>query len=315
VGRSVLFLGVDGGGTRCRARLTDAAGTVLGAGAAGPANLRLGLDVAFGAVRDATRQSLAQAGLADDEALIIACLALAGASEPCEAAAARSYRDHPFRHMVITTDAHAACVGAHAGGDGGVIIVGTGSIGWAILGGRHYRVGGWGFPVSDEGSGAWLGCAALRRALAALDGRAAWTPLLRRVCDRFASDPHAMVRWMGTARPRDFATLAPLVVECAARPDQAARALMQRAAAHIDALAARLIAHGATRLALAGGLARSIEPWLADDIRARLVTPAGDALDGALQLARSAAAPVTAHPRVEGRMAQAGGAPAGGRAA
>jgi hypothetical protein len=98
-----------------------------------------------------------------------------------------------------------------------------------------------------------------------------------------------MVRWMGSARPRDFATLAPLVVECAARADAAARPLMRRAARHIDTLAARLAAHGATRLALAGGLARSIEPWLADGTRARLVAPAGDALDGALRIARSAA--------------------------
>jgi glucosamine kinase len=171
VGDPLLLLGVDGGGTGCRARLTDTAGTLLGSGAAGPANIRLGLETAFSAVRDAARQCLAEAGRSSDDAPIIACLALAGASEPAEAAAAQSYPNHPFQRMLITTDAHAACVGAHGGRDGGVVIVGTGSIGWAILGGRHYRVGGWGFPVSDEGSGAWLGCAALRRALAALDGR------------------------------------------------------------------------------------------------------------------------------------------------
>jgi glucosamine kinase len=289
VGETVLFIGVDGGGTGCRARLTDAAGTLLGEGAAGPANIRLGLEAAFGAVREATRQCLAEAGLSSDPP-IAACLALAGASEPAEAAAARSCRNHPFRRLLVTTDAHAACVGAHRGRDGGVVIVGTGSIGWAILGGRHYRVGGWGFPVSDEGSGAWLGCEAVRRALEAHDGRAAWTDLLRRVSARLGSDPHAMVRWMGAARPRDFAALAPLVVEHAARADAAARTLMQQAAGHIDALAQRLAAHGATRLALAGGLARSIEPWLDRTTRVRLVAPAGDALDGALQLARSASA-------------------------
>ncbi len=256
---------------------------------AGPANIRLGLEPAFSAVRDATLQCLAGAGLALDQAPLVACLAMAGASEPAEAAAAQSYRKHPFQRMLITTDAHAACVGAHGGRDGGVVIVGTGSIGWAILGGRHYRVGGWGFPVSDEGSGAWLGCAALRRALAALDGRAGWTGLLRRVSDRFGSDPHAMVRWMGSAHPRDFAALAPLVVEHAAGSDAAARALMQRAARHVDTLAERLAGHGATRIALAGGLARSIEPWLDGDTRGRLVVPAGDAVDGALRLARSAA--------------------------
>jgi len=217
VGKTLHFLGVDGGGTSCRARLADAAGAVLGTGAAGPANIRLGLEAAFGAVREATRQCLAEAGLAPDGTSMVACLAMAGASEPAEAAAARSYRDHPFRRMLITTDAHAACVGAHRGRDGGVVIVGTGSIGWAILGGEHYRVGGWGFPVSDEGSGAWLGCEAVRRALEALDGRAEWTGLLRQVSGRFGDDPHAMVRWMASARPRDYAALAPLVVGHAAR--------------------------------------------------------------------------------------------------
>jgi glucosamine kinase len=287
VGEQLLFLGVDGGGTRCRARLVDAAGTPLGAGAAGPANLRLGLDAAFGAVRAATRQCLFEAGLPGD-APMVACLALAGASEPAEAAAARSYSNHPFRRMLVTTDAHAACVGAHRGRDGGVVIVGTGSIGWAILGGRHCRVGGWGFPVSDEGSGAWLGCEAVRRALAAHDGRIEWTALLRRVFEACGSSPHAIVRWMGAAAPRDFAALAPLVVDAAARSDVAACELMRLAAGHIDALAARLAALGAKRLALAGGLARSIEPWLDRATRERLVVPAGDARDGAVQLARAA---------------------------
>jgi glucosamine kinase len=307
VGRTLHFLGIDGGGTSCRARLADAAGTVLGTGAAGPANIRLGLEAAFGAVREAVRQCLAEAGLAARDTAMVACLAMAGASEPAEAAAARRYRHHPFRRMLVTTDAHAACVGAHRGRDGGVVIVGTGSIGWAIRGGEHYRVGGWGFPVSDEGSGAWLGCEAVRGALEALDGRAQWTGLRRHVSDRFGGDPHAMVRWMASARPRDYAALAPLVVEHAALSDPAARTLMQAAAAHIDALAACLAAHGAARLALAGGLAASIEPWLAPATRARLVEPAGDALDGALQLAQElvqelarGAAPVMPAPALTG---------------
>jgi glucosamine kinase len=287
VGETLHFLGVDGGGTRCRARLADAEGRVLGEGTAGAANIRLGLEEAFKAVHEAAGQCLAEARLRSD-APMAACLALAGAGEPAEAAAARAYGGHRFQRMLITTDAHAACVGAHPGGEGGVLIVGTGSIGLAIVAGREYRVGGWGFPVSDEGSGAWLGCEALRRTLWAHDGRAAWTPLLRCIAEDFGSSPHTAVRWMGSARPRDFAALAPVVVGHARRSDAAACDLLRRAASYIDGLAARLIQHGATRLALAGGLAESIEPWLSAETRRRLVAPAGDALDGALQLARSA---------------------------
>ena len=180
MGEQILFLGVDGGGTGCRARLADRAGTVLGEGVAGPANIRVSLEEGIRSVLDAAGQCLAQAGASFDDP-IVACLALAGASEPREAAAAHAACKHRFRRAIVTTDAHAACVGAHGGEDGGIVIVGTGSIGWAVHGGRSTRVGGWGFPVSDEGGGAWLGCEAVRRTLWAHDGRAAWSPLLRAV--------------------------------------------------------------------------------------------------------------------------------------
>ena len=36
-----LFLGIDGGGTGCRAVLADAQGRQLGLGAAGPANISI----------------------------------------------------------------------------------------------------------------------------------------------------------------------------------------------------------------------------------------------------------------------------------
>jgi hypothetical protein len=63
--------------------------------------------------------------------------------------------------------------------------------------------------------------------------------------------------------------------------------IMRVAAGHIDAIAARLGDHGAARLALMGGLAAAIAPWLGENTRARLVPPAGDALDGALRIARA----------------------------
>lgn len=282
---TALLLGVDGGGTGCRARLTNLNGDVLGEEAAGPANIRFGIKESFAAVMNATEACLEQAGLTLDDAEIVACLALAGASEPTHLAAARAYT-LPFSHTLLTTDAHAACVGAHGGRNGGIIVVGTGSVGWGIVGGREHRVGGWGFPVSDEGSGAWLGCEAARRALWAYDGRGPWTGLTKKMIERFEGDPHAIVRWMGQARPRDFAALAPLVLDYAQRGDVVACELMRDAAHHVDTMAEQLVALGVPRLALAGGLAESMEPWLAPTTREVLVPPEGDALSGALRLAR-----------------------------
>ena len=189
---------------------------------------------------------------------------------------------------MFVTDAQAACIGAHGGRDGGIIVIGTGSIGWAELNGRQHRVGGWGWPISDEGSGTWLGCEALRRTLWACDRRVAWTPLLRSLLAKFRSDPHAIVDWMTGALPKDFASFAPEIIEHAAADDPVAIELLQLAGAHVDALAQALVRLGVDRLCLVGGLAGSIEPWLAETTRRHLVAPRGDAVAGALQLARDA---------------------------
>jgi glucosamine kinase len=287
--KRLLLLGVDGGGTSCRARLANLDGRILAEGTAGPANIRVGLDESLAAVREVTSQCLRQAKVPSANCTIVACLALAGACQPSTLTRAQT-RSLPFDHAIFTSDARAACVGAHVGQDGGILIVGTGSIAWAIAGPREYRVGGWGFPISDEGSGAWLGCEALRRVLWAHDGVVPWTDLLQTLLDRFGADPHAVVRWMGSARPRDYAGLAPDIIAHVREGDAAACDLIRTAAAHIDRMAARLISLDVKRLSLMGGLAPHIEPFLSDKTQATLVRAKGDALSGALFLARAEAA-------------------------
>ena len=291
--KDLLLLGVDGGGTRCRARLSTGAGTVLAEAVSGPANLRLGLERSFAAVIDAAAQCLRDADLSEsDMSRMVACLALAGASEPDHAAAA-SEREHPFQRVTMTTDAHAACIGAHSGRDGGIVIAGTGTIGWAMVQGKVHRIGGWGLPISDEGSGAWLGNELLRRVLWACDGRVPWTPLLRGVFADFGDTPHAILDWVAAAQPSDLGAHAPRIVAHAAEGDAAAIELLSRAAGHIDALAERLVACGADRVSLMGGLAAPLRPWLAPATQSHLVEPAGDALSGALTLARRVAGDLT----------------------
>jgi glucosamine kinase len=284
-----LLVGVDGGGTRCRARLCAASGARLADAVTGPANIRLGFKPAMIAVMSAIEQCLDQAGLSRrDMDRIHACLALAGASEPTQLALARRQK-YPFAQTILVTDAQAACVGAHRGGDGGVIIVGTGTIGWGEVEGRQLRVGGWGLPISDEGSGAWLGCEALRHVLWAHDGRVPWTGLLDELFNHFRREPHAIVRWTARASPRDYGSFAPLVVSHASKQDPVAIELMRRAAGHVDALAARLLAANVRPLALVGGLANIMAQWVSPGTRTHLIQPAGDALDGAIALARNAA--------------------------
>jgi glucosamine kinase len=284
----VLLLGIDGGGTRCRARLTDWQGRILGQATAGPANIRYGLQESLAAVIAVTRQCLNEAALPEVHERIVACLALAGACEPATLLRAQAVR-LPFGRAHLTSDARAACTGAHGGQDGAIVIVGTGSIGWGLVAGRKVRAGGWGFPLSDAGSGAWLGSNALAQVLHAYDGLRPWTDFLRALFHRFEVDAYAIVRWMRTAKPRDYAAIAPLIASHAEQGDAAALELMRSAAFHIDALAVRMLQFGAPRLSLLGGFSDSIKPYLPEHTRQQLISPMGDALSGALAIARTEA--------------------------
>ena len=78
-GAAALFLGVDGGGTGCRARLEDSSGVVLGLGQSGPATARLGLSETWDSVREAFAMAIAEARLEPpDLSRIRAAVGIAG---------------------------------------------------------------------------------------------------------------------------------------------------------------------------------------------------------------------------------------------
>ena len=94
---------------------------------------------------------------------------------------------------------------------------------------------------------------------------------------------------MGGAGPREYASIAPIIVAHAQQCDPAGRELMDSAAKHIDAMAARLVELGAPRLSLMGGLSDAVQRYVSEETRNRLVPASGDALSGALRLAREEA--------------------------
>ena len=280
-----LFLGIDGGGSRCRARLEASDGRVLGHGVSGPATMRLGFGAARESLLAATRAALAEAKLAEDALKnVYAGIGLAGTGVPGARETLEAWR-HPFAGAWFEGDGYLALLGAFGGGDGGIVVVGTGSIGITYQD-RTVRVGGYGFPVSDEGSGADLGLNALRHALRTLDGRAEASALSKAVLARFAGDAAAISDWQEKASATDYATLAPLVVEHARAGDDAARRLMRQSAKDISELVAALFAKGAPRVALVGGLAEHVKAYMPPDAAARLTTPQADAMAGGILLVK-----------------------------
>ena len=281
-----LFLGIDGGGTRCRARIRDGAGRLLGEGEGGPANIYQDLGGAAASVLDATRQAAERGGLAASSLEgLHAGLGLAGLIV-AETAPRLRAAGLAFGSLAIALDAQAACLGAHGGADGSIVIAGTGSAGFAILGGKPKGIGGWGFALGDAGSGAIMGREAVRRAVLAIDGLTIWSPLLEQVLAVLGREQTVLAAWAKSARPVDYAQFAPEVLTGAATGDFHARQIVRKAAGAIADLASQLKTMGAPRLSLLGGLAEPLAPFLAQEVRGLFEPPLADAMDGAILLAR-----------------------------
>ena len=277
-----FFLGVDGGATRCRARLRDTSGRELGHGVGPASNIYVDFDAAMRVVRE-TIDSVIAAGAAARQEIALG-LGLAGVSDDREAQrVAAALPD--FAGVVVVNDAVAACVGANGLGDGGLIIAGTGSAGIARVGATTTIIGGRGFHLGDDGSAARLGEAALRATLRALDGLEPMSGLARALAHHFGGDPLRMSRWAAGAKPRDYGAFAPQILDLAKSGDARARDIAGEAARAIATLANALNALGAERIALVGGLGEPLRPYLPPDLARRLVRPRRDAVDGAILLA------------------------------
>ncbi|MGL4812119.1 MAG: BadF/BadG/BcrA/BcrD ATPase family protein [Beijerinckiaceae bacterium] len=281
----VFLIGIDGGGTRCRARVTDAQGHVRGEGTGGPASLRLGAESAWAGIHAAMQAALDQAHADPSRDALYAGFGLAGFSrvETRKAVLSRLSR---FRAAGCISDGMAACLGAHGGADGGVVIAGTGSIALAVRAGAEIRIGGYGIPVSDEGSGAAIGVAVMASVLRACDGRLPRTNFHEAVLTQFPEGVAGIVAWVDRASGTDYATFAPLAFEYAALGDGEARRIVAQAAKDIAGLVDALEARGVTRISLLGGLSKPLQLFLPDATQTLLHAPQGDACDGALIIAR-----------------------------
>ncbi len=279
------YLGVDAGGTSSKSRLTDEKGTLLGAGKGRPANTNIGVDELHARLLDVCLQATRSAGLPDDDLSRVRCgMGIAGITRMGMRSRLQQL-EFPFAHVQYTSDAMIANLGAHMGGDGAVLIIGTGSIGLIKRGEDSYSIGGYGFPISDEGSGAALGLSALRHALRAMDGRTKPTPFSQAITRQFDHAIPQFIAWMDEAAPGDYAAFAPLVMDYADNGDEIALSIVRDAALHIERFIETIISKGASRCVLMGGLAERIRPWLRARTVALLQEPLGDALDGALILA------------------------------
>lgn len=304
-----LYLGVDGGGTNCRVRLADENLVTLAEVTNGRSNLQLeGGDPAFRAISDGTRDVFAAANINFAEtANTYACFGMAGGRMHTarEAFAARPW---PFAGVKVHDDIDIAHAGALGGQDGAVIIVGTGSAGLAFVGGERFQVGGWGFQVGDQMSGAILGRELVRTAVEAQDGLVPSSPLTEAVIAELGGGNQAVMTWsFGTEKnvkivgedgskdhddlligraPAEYGKFMRLLVSHYEQGDPVAVRLMELQFSYIENYANWFKARGAAKMAIVGGFGARLFPLLQKRFGDFVALPLYEPLHGAVLLAR-----------------------------
>lgn len=282
---TLYYVGIDGGGTSCRARIRDEQGNFIGEAKSGSANIMLGADVAMKSIVDAITQAALQGGLSSkDFSEMHIGLALAGAEHKSSWQTFMAL-PHPFASMVLNTDAYGACVGAHNGDDGAIMIAGTGSCGIYLTNGEQHVVGGREFPISDQGGGAVMGLRLVQQVLLAEDGIIDKTPLCTHVMAHFNHDVDQVVEWSKTALPRDYGQFSPAIFEHAAQGDSLAISMLKQTASDVEMFLLALNRKGAARICLMGSIAERIIKWLSPPVQNWVVEPQFDAIEGALMFA------------------------------
>jgi len=271
-------LGIDAGGTKTVCLLADDRGTVLAEGRGRGANLQASGELELEKVLyEVMAQAIGDRPWRADAI----CLGIAGADRQDDVQTVRSImrRISPGSRVLVVNDALVALEAAAPGAPGIVIIAGTGSIAYGRNArGSAARAGGWGHILGDEGSGYWIGRAALAAVVREADGRGPATALSGAVLEHFGAETAGALIHLVYHRdvPRTHvAALGPIVQTAASSGDAVARDILERAAEEL-VLAARSVA---SRLemrgepfpfVLAGGIFRVV-PWLVDELGRRLL--------------------------------------------
>lgn len=257
------FLGIDGGGTKTTCAIGDESG-ILATSRSGGSNLvRLGEAATRAGLHDAIRQACSMAGI-EPSAVTGACVGAAGAAHPeIQQRMAQIVSEVLSCRIVVVGDMEIALQAAFGSGPGVITIAGTGSIAYGRDSqGATARAGGWGFAVSDEGSGQWIGRHGLSRALRAKDEREN-PPLLARILSAWhLLSIDDLVPAANASPPPDFSKLFPVVLAAADAGDPLARSVLSQAGEELAQLAGivlRRIFNGPepnVPLAMAGGVFR-----------------------------------------------------------
>jgi glucosamine kinase len=257
-----IYLGIDGGGSKTSCLIGDET-TLLGTGTAAGSNLiRAGEAQARESLASALRQACTVANLKPAQ-ITRACVGLAGAARPEISELARQIVSELVPGEIqVVGDMVIALEAAFGSGPGVIVIAGTGSIAYGRnREGQIARAGGWGFAISDEGSGHWMGRAAAAAALRAWDENNGETvPLLDSLIQSWRLKTREQLVLAANATPApDFAALFPTVLALADSGDRVSCDVLTQAGGQLANLAGIVVRRlftnsGPVPVAMSGGV-------------------------------------------------------------
>jgi N-acetylglucosamine kinase-like BadF-type ATPase len=241
-----FYLGIDSGGTKTRCAVADERAVLATAVSGGSNVVRLGESAAREALHSGIHQACAAAKVLPRQIESI-CIGASGGARPEIAAKIRAVLaelDPQFTpaRVEIVGDNVIALEAAFGSGPGAIANAGTGSFVYGRdAAGRTARAGGWGFAVSDEGSGQWIGRQAVSALLHARD-RQQETALTALIFEAWKlADIDALIQYANSTPPPEFPRLFPVVVKAAEAGDAVAHDLLTRAGSELASLAAIVV--------------------------------------------------------------------------
>ncbi len=246
------IIGMDGGGTKTHAVITDQKGMIRAEHVSGPSNFQIiGVEKAAETIFSLIEMCCDSVDCRiSDIAAVVCGLTGAGRTGDQErmAAGLKKYartKNVRLKKVVIESDARVALEGAFKGSAGIILIAGTGSIAFGKdAKGNVHRVGGWGRVLGDEGSGYYLGRLGITAVVRHIDGRGEKTKLTTMIAKEFGLTDQTAIINAVYKNSFDVASVAPLVIKAAEKNDAVCRAIIENAvvelAWHIQVAAEKL---------------------------------------------------------------------------
>jgi len=257
-----IFLGIDGGGSKTSCLIGDET-SILGSGTSAGSNpVRVGDQKARDALAAGIREACTVANVEPSQ-VQKTCIGLAGAagSEVAERVR-RSVSEIVAGEIQVVGDMVIALQAALGDGPGVIVIAGTGSISYGRNAqGETARAGGWGFAISDEGSGHWIGRSVVAAALRAWDEAADKAEKtigsIKKVWRLETLEQ--LVLAANATPPPDFSALFPTVLSLADSGDRIAVEVLTQAGAELARVGGIVIRHlfppsAAVSVAMSGGV-------------------------------------------------------------